>query len=366
MNGLACTVSTHFRFTRLVECSASSPPSVVFIHQPKDRIIPWQGRVELQCRVNHSHSTYTWLTTRFAPVDLHYYHGTLQPLRRGNELLQPEVEVVESQWCRPYSDGRLVIIYPGAPDQLPPSGPTLSSRNVRGQWLEGVYRCKATVSGHGSLLSRPALVRLTDIFLEPGISAVTRFVQPEPSFSDPGGTPPSLGGGYFWPGEVAVLRCPIKYISEQQPIIRWFFQSKDGTLMQPVGEQSTELQWPGEFQTIPLENGQWLEVHLGKLQENRTRVDSFTKLQQNDASENHVRLNEPPRQHTWPAQAGFGEYFCKVHIPRNWATAGQSEVGSLNISGPYIRVDLAPAFTGSLPDHEKVAGKSRLNLCYVR
>ncbi|KAF8562406.1 hypothetical protein P879_09349 [Paragonimus westermani] len=160
MNELAYTIPTRFWFTPLVDCNTLSPPSVVFINQPKDRIVPWQGRVELICRVNESHSTYTWLTTRFAPVDLHYYHGALQPLRRGNELLQPEVEVIESQWCRPYSDGRLVIIYPGAPGQLLPSGSTLSFRSPRSQWLEGTYRCKATVPGQGSLLSRPALVRL--------------------------------------------------------------------------------------------------------------------------------------------------------------------------------------------------------------
>ncbi|KAF6773686.1 hypothetical protein AHF37_06818 [Paragonimus kellicotti] len=202
-----------------------------------------------------------------------------------------------------------MIIYPGAPDQLLPPGSTQFFRSVRDQWLEGTYRCKATVPGQGSLLSRPALVRLTDIFLEPGISTVTKFVQFGPSSSNPGVTPPSLGGGYFWPGEVAVLRCPIKYISEQQPVIRWFFQSKDGTIMQPVGEQRTRLQWPEEFRTILLENGQWLEVHLGKLQqENRTRVDTSTKLQQNDASKDHAPL------HGWLTISCFDPHLVNVII----------------------------------------------------
>ncbi|CAL8068135.1 unnamed protein product [Calicophoron daubneyi] len=137
---------------------SASPPTVVFTAEPKDEIVPWQGQIELRCEVNYSQAVYTWLATRYAPVDLHYSQGFLRPLKTADLLLQKDLEVTDTPWCHPSPNGRLTIKHPGSANkQLEKS----SNRYAHAPWLEGAYRCKVTIPGYGSLISRTAQIRLT-------------------------------------------------------------------------------------------------------------------------------------------------------------------------------------------------------------
>ncbi|VDP69400.1 unnamed protein product [Echinostoma caproni] len=123
-------------------------------------------------------------------------------------------------------------------------------------------------------------------------------------------------------------------------MILWYFASTDGSLMQPVGMSSAVMSGMENdsvrFQAIPLEGGRWLEIQLGLL-ENESVEPVWEKHRRK-------RTVHTGNQYTnsMLSTAGFGEYFCKVDIPRNWATSNFPEGSQLNLTGPYIPVYLAP------------------------
>ncbi|CAH8602660.1 unnamed protein product [Schistosoma intercalatum] len=356
--------------------------NVKFIHEPKDSCIPWRGHSQLICKVDHPKATYSWLAIRHAPLDLIFLNGRLHFLKESNVLFEKSEVIVENSSFVNVNtlDGRLLLKHPTSVDKINRSKSLMLHYK---SWLEGSYRCKASVPGQGSLVSHAVNIRLSDLFLEPNLPTthgllsnshqplITEFQQystaPVIISEIDTNKHPSLGGGSFYPGEVVVLRCPLIAISSVKPIIRWFHVTSDVMVMQPVGFDTdfSHSTWPNSYEAIPLDGGRWLEIHLGHLNTSPTSHEH----DQSEWNEKFVSLhnnnNDPDkksRPNEYYFRAGFGEYFCEVHIPSIQQVdnvISQPDKIGLNNTGPYIPVTLfsAATATSSFPSSSTVVSK---------
>uniref|UniRef100_A0A3Q0KID2 Cell adhesion molecule n=1 Tax=Schistosoma mansoni TaxID=6183 RepID=A0A3Q0KID2_SCHMA len=345
--------------------------NVKFIHEPKDSCIPWRGQSQLICKVDHPKATYSWLAIRHAPLDLIFFNGRLHFLKESNVLFEKSEAIVENSSFVNVNtlNGRLLLKHPTSVDKINRSKSLMLHYK---SWLEGFYRCKASVPGQGSLVSHAVNIRLSDLFLEPNLptthgllsnshqSLITEFQQystPPVMISETDTNKhPSLGGGSFYPGEVVVLRCPLIAISSVKPIIRWFHVTSDVMVMQPVGFDTdfSHSTWPNSYEAIPLDGGRWLEIHLGHLNTSPTsRRHEHNQSEWNGNFESLHNNNDPDKK-SQPNEdyfrAGFGEYFCEVHIPSIQQVdnvINQPDKMGLNNTGPYIPVTLFSATTAT-------------------
>ncbi|CAH8627062.1 unnamed protein product [Heterobilharzia americana] len=351
-----------------------SSSNVKFLYEPMDSCIPWLGHIQLNCKVDHPKAIYSWLAIHHAPVDLIFSNGCLHYLREPTALFERTEAVVENSSFVNVNFGSLLLKHPSSVDKVSKSKALKLNHK---SWLEGSYRCKASIPGQGSLVSRTAHIRLSDLFLEPNLP--TTYILPSnshesitPEFrqhSNQGTSPlslpsmvdankhPGLGGGNFYPGEVVVLRCPIITVSSTKPIIRWFHVTSDVMVMQPVGFSTdpNHPPWSNSYEAVTLDGGRWLEIHLGYL--NTTVTSAATSINHlgggsNDKPGDQFKWND--EDYAYPThtgkksypneqyfRAGFGEYFCEVHIPSMQVGDTNNnlsdEVG-LNGTGPYIPV----------------------------
>nr|CAH8866934.1 unnamed protein product [Trichobilharzia regenti] len=359
-------------------------PSVKFVHEPEDACIPWHSQIQLNCEVNHPTAVYSWLAIHHAPLDLIFSNGYLEFLKEPNILFEKAETLVEnSSFVNVNPFGGLLLRHPISVDKV--SRSKALQPNYK-SWLEGSYRCKASIPGQGSLVSRTANIRLSDLFLEPNLptthnllpnsrqSLITEFQQHSSQHTThlsskiPTDTNkhPGLGGGSFFPGEVVVLRCPVITVSSVEPIIRWFHVTSDVMVMQPVGSDIHDPQghssWPNNYKAITLDSGRWLEIHLGYLNATTHTITGTSnhsddnnqggRSKRTDSDYRYPHVNKGTKQHPNENyfRAGFGEYFCEVQIPPSVQSdndeevinSSESEKIGLNDTGPYIPVTMFP------------------------
>ncbi|VDO74935.1 unnamed protein product, partial [Schistosoma curassoni] len=137
--------------------------NVKFIHEPKDSCIPWRGHSQLVCKVDHPKATYSWLAIRHAPLDLIFLNGRLHFLKESNVLFEKSEVIVENSSFVNVNtlDGRLLLKHPTSVDKINRSKSLMLHYK---SWLEGSYRCKASVPGQGSLVSHAVNIRLSGKF----------------------------------------------------------------------------------------------------------------------------------------------------------------------------------------------------------
>ncbi|RTG88732.1 uncharacterized protein DC041_0006620, partial [Schistosoma bovis] len=204
--------------------------NVKFTHEPKDSCIPWRGHSQLICKVDHPKATYSWLAIRHAPLDLIFLNGRLHFLKESNVLFEKSEVIVENSSFVNVNtlDGRLLLKHPTSVDKINRSKSLMLHYK---SWLEGSYRCKASVPGQGSLVSHAVNIRLSDLFLEPNLPTthgllsnshqplITEFQQystaPVIISEIDTNKHPSLGGGSFYPGEVVLTVCSDAMTAQQ-------------------------------------------------------------------------------------------------------------------------------------------------------
>ncbi|VDP54360.1 unnamed protein product [Schistosoma curassoni] len=125
--------------------------------------------------------------------------------------------------------------------------------------------------------------------------------------------------------------------------------------MQPVGFDTdfSHSTWPNSYEAIPLDGGRWLEIHLGHLNTSPTSHEHDQSEWNENFESLHNNNNDPDKKsqpNEYYFRAGFGEYFCEVHIPSIQQVdnvISQPDKIGLNNTGPYIPVTLFSAATAT-------------------